>query len=328
MKTYLVCVIIVLLTSLVSAEDQIEPDSTKIYRNQAVEAIKKGDFDAADELLRAVIRLDSADVTAYQMLAKIAGDAGRHRDAAGYLAAAYKVKSDDPNLANQVGAQYSAAGDLTRAIEFYQKAVSAKPQNADYLLNLGNALSRAGKPAEALEVLQRANWLRPSDWQAPYFLGNCHAALSHYDSAQYYFTTAIERGGDEAQLYYFLAMVDRKLDDLPGTRQNLEKAIEREPRYLDALVALGDLYMFTLHYPEAADMYRRVLDIDSTDYRAWQSLGVAYAVQRDLARTDTVMYRLSQVDSSLAIELQGMIKSEVQRINQMLEEQRQQDQKQ
>lgn len=124
----------------------------------------------------------------------------------------------DPNihlLWARMGEAYDLAGRNDEAINAYQQAVAAKPDNASYYNNLGNVLARAGKideakaaytksaeldPAnaamawrnfgislytagrmqEAVEPLQKATQIDPKSAQAWYLLGACLVASADY----------------------------------------------------------------------------------------------------------------------------------------------------
>ena len=52
-------------------------------------------------------------------------------------------------------------GKLDEAIEFYNKAISIKPDFAEAYYNMGNALKAQGKLEEAIEAFNKAISLKP-----------------------------------------------------------------------------------------------------------------------------------------------------------------------
>ena len=151
----------------------------------------------------------------------------------------------DPNVHlfwARIGEAYDLAGRNDEAINAYQQAVAAKPDNAGYYNNLGNVLARAGKideakaaytksaeldPAnaglawrnfgislyqagrmqEAVEPLQKATQVDPKNAQGWYLLGACLVASADYKQV-----------GDKMQVTL-----------KPGTVEAYQKAIELEP---------------------------------------------------------------------------------------------------
>jgi tetratricopeptide (TPR) repeat protein len=151
----------------------------------------------------------------------------------------------DPNVHlfwARMGEAYDLAGRNDDAINAYQQAVAAKPDNAGYYNNLGNVLSRAGKiddakaaytksaeldppnaamawrnfgislyqagrMQEAVEPLQKATQIDPKNPQGWYLLGACLVASADYKQV-----------GDKMEVTL-----------KPGTVEAYQKAIELDP---------------------------------------------------------------------------------------------------
>jgi len=152
----------------------------------------------------------------------------------------------DPNVHlfwARMGESYDLAGRNDEAINAYQQAVAAKPDNAGYYNNLGNLLARTGKideakaaytksaeldppnaalawrnfgislyqanrMVEAIEPLQKATQIDPKNAQGWYLLGTCMVA----DPSIY------KQVGDKIEV-----------TPKPGTVEALQKAIELDP---------------------------------------------------------------------------------------------------
>lgn len=151
----------------------------------------------------------------------------------------------DPNVHlfwARMGEAYDLAGRNDEAINAYQQAVTARPDNASYYNNLGNVFARAGKiddarsaytksaeldppnaalawrnfgislyqaqrMQEAVEPLQKATQMDPKNAQGWYLLGACLVASADYKQV-----------GDKM-------VVTLK----PGTVEAYQKAIELDP---------------------------------------------------------------------------------------------------
>jgi tetratricopeptide (TPR) repeat protein len=152
----------------------------------------------------------------------------------------------DPNVGlfwGDMGQAYDLAGRNDEAINAYQQAIAAKPDNAGYYNNLGNVLARAGKiddakaaytksaeldppnaalawrnfgislyqagrMQEAIEPLQKATQIDPKNAQGWYLLGTCMVA----DPSIY------KQVGDKIEV-----------TPKPGTAEAFQKAIELDP---------------------------------------------------------------------------------------------------
>ena len=152
----------------------------------------------------------------------------------------------DPNIHlfwARMGEAYDMAGNTDDAVNAYQQAIAAKPDNASYYNNLGNLLARSGKlddakaayaksaqldptnaalawrnfgislyqasrMTDAIEPLQKSSELDPKNAQTWYLLGACMVA----DPSIY------KTVGDKIEVH-----------PRPGTVEAYQKAIELDP---------------------------------------------------------------------------------------------------
>jgi len=163
-----------------------------------------------------------------------------------FEAARKAAPEKDPNVGlfwGDMGQAYDLAGRNDEAINAYQQAIAAKPDNAGYYNNLGNVLARAGKiddakaaytksaeldppnaalawrnfgislyqagrMQEAIEPLQKATQIDPKNAQGWYLLGTCMVA----DPSIY------KQVGDKIEV-----------TPKPGTAEAFQKAIDLDP---------------------------------------------------------------------------------------------------
>ena len=196
-------------------------------RAAKAELTKATAADQKDALKAKVSDLATQAVTEFQEAQKAAGE---------------KDATNQHLFWARMGEAYDLAGRNDEAINAYQQAVAAKPDNAGYYNNLGNVLARAGKideakaaysksaeldPAqaglawrnfgislyqvgrmtEAVEPLQKATTIDPKNPQGWYLLGACLVASAEY-----------KQMGDKMEVTL-----------KPGTVEAYQKAIELDP---------------------------------------------------------------------------------------------------
>lgn len=228
------------------------PEAAAQYKKQQEEKTKftgmKKHFDAGVALLEQerTAKADLAKAPADQRDAAKAKVADLGSQAVAEFQEAQKAAPEkDPNqnlFWARMGEAYDLAGRNDDAINAYQQAVTAKPDNAGYYNNLGNVLARVGKidqakaaytksaeldPAnaglawrnfgislyqagrmqEAVEPLQKATQADPKNPQGWYLLGACLVASADY-----------KQTGDKMEVTL-----------KPGTIEAYQKAIELDP---------------------------------------------------------------------------------------------------
>ncbi|KAH6914120.1 superkiller protein 3 SKI3 [Coprinopsis sp. MPI-PUGE-AT-0042] len=73
--------------------------------------------------------------------------------------------------------------NFTGAIQAFQVALRANPEDANLWLRLGEAYSKAGRYAAAVKTLNRAQLLNPDDWLPRYFLALSRLGVGLYEEA-------------------------------------------------------------------------------------------------------------------------------------------------
>ena len=171
------------------------------------------------------------------------------------------------------------AGDLEKAAQCYQQAVSLDPNNPALRAGLGVALIRQASYAEAKTQLNRAILLDPANANTYYLLGNIAQKQGDLPAAIELYNEALELKPD--------------LDDACGELTNALLASGRkevaEAMLIAALAArpgsaqlhfiLGTLYARS-HEPEKAEQcYQTSLLINPASYEAHSNLGSIFQMQ-------------------------------------------------
>ncbi len=121
--------------------------------------------------------------------------------------------SSDPEIMNLLALAYYQKGDLKKAIEIYELAISVDEQYAPLMANLGSAyLSLFFKTKErrllelSMEKFKRAIAIDPDFSQAYNGLAMIYRLIGNIDGAIYCWEKALELSHESPQIYYFLGL--------------------------------------------------------------------------------------------------------------------------
>jgi|HubBroStandDraft_5_1064220.scaffolds.fasta_scaffold53016_2 tetratricopeptide (TPR) repeat protein len=135
--------------------------------------------------------------------------AGRNDEAINAYQQAIAAKPDNPSYYNNLGNILGRTGKIDEARAAYTKCAELDPPNASMAWrNFGISLYQAGRMVEAIEPLKKATELDPKNAQAWYLLGACMVA----DPSIY------KTVGDKIEV-----------TPKPGTVEAYQKAIELDP---------------------------------------------------------------------------------------------------
>src|SRR5580704_17394859 len=155
-----------------------------------------------------------------------------------------QVSSAQPSDFSAAGRQALDQHDYPRAIEAFQKAISAEPTDYTAHFNLGFAYTMAGQDADAVTEYKKALDLHPGIYEAQVNLGNSLFRLNRFAEADAAYRGALLLKADSG-LGRSLAHQDKFTEAEPHYR----KAAALDPSYKDFLLELASLYEGRQHGP-------------------------------------------------------------------------------
>jgi tetratricopeptide (TPR) repeat protein len=194
--------------------------------NGGMEAIKANNFQAAVDSFEKAATMDATQHVIFGQLAEAYGSLSK----------------------TKTGAEKDAAN--AKSLENFQKAITLKPDDANYLNNFGLSLARAGKFPEAQENLNKAAALDPAGAGRYFYnLGALLVNAGQNEPAGVAFKKAIEADPNYADAHYQLgiyltgkAQVDTKTGKMTfpeGTQASFEKYLALKPEGPFAASAKG-----------------------------------------------------------------------------------------
>lgn len=124
--------------------------------NQAAIALKEGNAEEAEQLLRDALTEDVMYGPAHNNLGQLYYQQKRYYEAAWEFQYAIRLMPHQPIPRNNLGLVFEATGQLDEAVEQYGFAVAEEPDNPELLGNLARAQIRNGeRGSEVRDLLQQ-----------------------------------------------------------------------------------------------------------------------------------------------------------------------------
>lgn len=215
--------------ALAAYDEAIALDSSAVlfHSNKAAVYIEMGEPDKAVEICEAAVQLGRSQRASYVEIAKL-----YHRMAAAYL------KKDDFPTAKECYAKAQ--------MENFDKAIERKVKNMELDWQKKQRLAYIN-PELALEAKER---------------GNAAFREAKYGEAIKEYEEAVKRDPNSAPLRNNLAAALLKVTDFNGAKNQVEKSLELDDKYVKAWAKKGDIEFFMKEYHKALDSYKTGLALE------------------------------------------------------------------
>ena len=134
-------------------------------------------------------------------------------------------------------------------------------------LDEGIADINNGKYSEAIEKIDKSIELK-NDWEISYFYrAVSNQALEKYDEAMLDYTKALQINNKMTDAYYNRANIILSRKDIENPKienaiEDLEKALELDGKFIDALFAMAAAYKKLGQYHKALEYLEKLLEIE------------------------------------------------------------------
>ena len=184
---------------------------------------------------------------------------------------------------SNLGTEYLNRKDYRTALSHYQQAVSLRPEHAIFHNNLGRVYGVLGDLENAQAELMKATKLDPALAEAMNNLGIIYFQKKQYKEAAWLFAQSDRRKPD-ARVAFNLAKAQLQLGLPDKAQASLQKALQLQPDYPDALLVLGVQLRKQGNNDAALDAFSRLLSIKPQDAEAHCNLGAIYYDRKDYAK--------------------------------------------
>ena len=278
--------------------------------------------DLAARSYRRALELDPGFAPA--RLALIEAELARgHRDAA--MEEAKKAAADNPTspqIQMLLGEMSEREGDHAAALGYLESALKGLPGNADGWALLGRAYQFSDRLDDAADAYGRAVELAPQSVGFRSTYGLLLGMSGDLDGGLAELKKVVETPGyEEEDAWVNLGWVYRGRDEPTESIAAYRKALEIEPKQVQAALGLGWAYTEMKEYDEAIAWYKKGAEFDDTlAAEAYWGITLAYIYKLDLENArafEKKMIAAGRSDPRLAEYIDQLDKGLLQRAEQM-----------
>lgn len=187
--------------------------------------------------------------------------AGQPMRAVAALARTLRRGPANPELAELLGELAFARDDIAAAEGFFRLAVEWNPDAAEARIFLGTILADTGREREARAELERAVAQSPDAFLPHFSLGALHAAAGRRAAAVRHLRRALACE-EVPHAYVLLGLVELESGHPAAAAKALERAVELDGEFEDAIYYLGLAYLDRGWKRRALECFERLLRLD------------------------------------------------------------------
>ncbi len=179
----------------------------------------------------------------------------------------------DPRPTVAVGDLFLAKYNATEAHATYRQVLTANANQPDALLGEARALEFDGAPG-ALTLATRALESNPNHVGARVFLARQQLRTEDFDQAREEVERALEVDPKSLEALSVLAAVYYLTGDRRAYGETRDRALALNPVYPDLFNTVAELAVDTRKYADAVDLARQAVERDSLSWWGWGMLGI------------------------------------------------------
>jgi Tfp pilus assembly protein PilF len=167
----------------------------------------------------------------YEILACYFRDKGDHQQSLELWKKAITA-NPNPRYFASLGNEYRRVDQDEKAVEAYRKALEEGvdlPSRPGLYSNLGNTLAQLGRYDEAEAEMKKAISLRPDKAEYYFNLGNILGRAERYQEAAHYFEAAIRLNPDNTRIYKVLGWTYARLGEVEKAKACFERYLRSAP---------------------------------------------------------------------------------------------------
>lgn len=293
-----------------------DPSNTEAILRLAQAYLALKDIPSAGRTLESAVArgVDAAPI--YVLLASVYEQSGHLENAIPAMRLAIERDPQSEAYRFTYGMLLTRALAPDAAVIRLKEALETFPRSARLWLALGIAHFKAGRNDEAAKSLSHSIELDPKYAPAHAYLGMTYVEIGQYDEAIKSYEQALIANEKLGVVNYLIADVLQKHAPADTVRleTNLARAVQLEPTFAPARMALGKLYLRTDRLLEATAELERVIKLDPNLAEAYYQLGRVYMKLKRTAEAQATLAMFKRLSDTQKEQAQKDRREIVQRL--------------
>lgn len=175
-----------------------------------------------------------------------------------------KLQQKNAIYYNKKGWESLETGNAYSAIVAFQSALAQNPKYKEALLGLGYAYLHTEGYTESVKLFDAVLKLYPNHEQALLGMAKAYTGLGRYREAMKIYDTLNELSYTNNESRYGMAYLYYKMGNMLWAKRMLNRILQNDPYYYDALLLLADIKAKDKRFDDAIDLVKKAIDAKET----------------------------------------------------------------
>jgi tetratricopeptide (TPR) repeat protein len=202
--------------------------------------------------------------------------AGEVKKAIGYFEKALQKNPTNETALYELGFFSDMRGDYQKSIDYYNRYLDIDPFNYSTWFNLGITFNKAGDYKKAIDAYEYVLALDENFDQALFNIGNAHANNGEYIKAIKKYIEFLEIQPDNDDAYCYIGECYLNLQDYRKAEIYYQEAIKLNKENESAWFGAGLIMWIEKKYAESVIFIKKALKIDNSNPEYWLTLARVY----------------------------------------------------
>ncbi len=278
---------------------QIHPGAVPLKLKYAQVLLSKGNYENAMKYLDLAEQMEATNPDIHLMKGSawlVLGD-----DLNAERSFGQALKSDDSekdDILYHIGAAYIQAGEVSKALLYFEKALQLNPKNEMALYELGFFSDQAGNYEKSIRYYNRYLDIDPFNYSVWFNLGLTYNKAAIYEKAVEAYEFALALNEEFNQSLFNLGNAYANSGKFREAIIRYTEFLELEPENDDAYCYIGECYLNLDDYLQSEFYYQKAVKLNPENDTAWFGIALIMWVEKKWEESIVFIKKALQIDES------------------------------
>ena len=272
-----------------------EVHTSSLELNSAERALRQGDLNRAEQILRLVLQREPKNARAHHLLGLAYFQRGEVTLAEAELRTAAASAAVPASIFYDYGVVLISQNKFQEAAQQLERAVKLDPKDALALLFLGRAYHELNYSRKANQLFQRAVQVDPNVRDGYYHLGFSFKSLGDRTNAEKYLRMELERQPDHALARYEIAEIEYEKGNYDAALEAVTRSVQNPSVRAKSLYLRGKIFLRQQRIEDARQSFLKAVETSPDMADSYFQLSMIARVQGDAETAENYLARYKEI---------------------------------